>query len=251
MIRKIEQANPKKITELLEIIKEGIISAITDYSFLYNEQGQSILIRSLDYIKKALAIIREGNISLEELQKAFGYEEILKPLIFKTWEFESSRGAEFIYWFKTDNYKSFENAISTTFSNDSTDSFCGANYGIAFDITIDGFLGACNKDAATMMQDEQFLSIYTIGKTNDHQVINSYNLATPIITPKQVFDKKDNTYHSKHNEIILDARFIKPKYVIFLGDDISEFGQSLTEIYHIPVKKKEEDIYLKTGLAKR
>ena len=240
MIRKIEQANHKKITELLEIIKDGIVSSLTDYSFLYNEQEQSILIKALDDIKKVFTIIKDGNISLEELQKVFGYEEILKPLIFKSWEFESSRGAEFIYWFKTDNYKSFENAISTTFSNDFTDSFCGANYGIAFDITIDGFLGACNEDAATMMQDEKFLSIYTIGKTNDHQVINSYNLATPIITPKQVFDKKDNTYHSKHNEIILDARFIKPKYVVFLGDDISEFGQSLAEIYHIPVKNKKE-----------
>lgn len=250
MIRKIEQANHKKITELLEIIKDGIVSSLTDYSFLYNEQEQSILIKALDDIKKVFTIIKDGNISLEELQKVFGYEEILKPLIFKSWEFESSRGAEFIYWFKTDNYKSFENAISTTFSNDFTDSFCGANYGIAFDITIDGFLGACNEDAATMMQDEKFLSIYTIGKTNDHQVINSYNLATPIITPKQVFDKKDNTYHSKHNEIILDARFIKPKYVVFLGDDISEFGQSLAEIYHIPVKNKKENINLEKGITK-
>ena len=237
MIRKIEQANHKKITELLEIIKDGIVSSLTDYSFLYNEQEQSILIKALDDIKKVFTIIKDGNISLEELQKVFGYEEILKPLIFKSWEFESSRGAEFIYWFKTDNYKSFENAISTTFSNDFTDSFCGANYGIAFDITIDGFLGACNKDAATMMQDEKFLSIYTIGKTNDHQVINSYNLATP-------------TYHSKHNEIILDARFIKPKYVVFLGDDISEFGQSLAEIYHISVKKKKENINLEKGITK-
>ena len=108
MIRKIEQANHKKITELLEIIKDGIVSSLTDYSFLYNEQEQSILIKALDDIKKVFTIIKDGNISLEELQKVFGYEEILKPLIFKSWEFESSRGAEFIYWFKTDNYKSFE-----------------------------------------------------------------------------------------------------------------------------------------------
>ena len=190
MIRKVEQANPIMITKLLEIIKEGIINAQTDYDFLYNEQELRLLVKARDDIKEALSKIKNGTITIEELQKSLNFEESLKPLIFKTWEFESSRGAEFIYWFKEDKYKSFENAISTTFSNDSTDSFCDANYGIAFDVTIDGFLGACNKDAATMIQESKYWSIYTIGKTSDNQVINSYNLATPIITPKQVFDRR-------------------------------------------------------------
>lgn len=251
MMRKVENANPMKIIELIEKIEEGITSSIRDYSFLYNEKEQSNLTKAFDKVKETLALIRKGNITIEELYIVLNYEDTLKPLIFKTWVYELEHGADFIYWFKKEKYKTFENAISTTFSNNDTDSFCGAKYGIAFDIKIDGFLGACNKDAATMIQDEEFLSIYTIGRTKDNQVINSYNLATPIITPKQVFDKVGNTYHSKHNEIILDAKFIKPKYAILLNDDISEFEKSLSEIYHIPVKKKEEDnIHSAVGVKK-
>ena len=83
-------------------------------------------------------------------------------------------------------------------------------------------------------------SIYTIGKTAEGKVINSYNFATPIITPKQVFDKSDNTYMSKHNEIILDSRYIKPKSVIYTDENDIEIVKQISQRFNIPIEFKQK-----------
>ena len=66
------------------------------------------------------------------------------------------------------------------------------------------------------------------------KVVNSYNLATPIITPKQATSESENTYQSKHNEIILDARYVIPIKIICIDDRFIDLAKSISEENNIP-----------------
>ena len=89
-------------------------------------------------------------------------------------------------------------------------SFCNSNLGIEYSITFKALIGALNKDGATLIEDLNKKNDYTLAII-DNKVINSYNGATKLITPIQLLDQSDNDYHSKHNELILDTRYITEK----------------------------------------
>lgn len=238
MLRIINNANEQKVIELFQNIKNGIISALTNYIFLYDNDEVNILNDSLLLVNEQINRMKNGNYILEDISSALLCEDYLKPLIFKCWDFENKNGCQYISWFKNDFLRDMPPVVSATFSSGNEDSFCNSRYGINYEVFIDGFLGACNKDAATLIEDSSRNSIYTIGKIADDKVINSYNLATPIITPHQVFDKSSNDYKSKHNEIILDSRFIKPVSVTYTNDDDLEMVYLISSKYKIPVDFK-------------
>ena len=47
------------------------------------------------------------------------------------------------------------------------------------------------------------MKVYTIKTLDDGRVVNSYNLSTPIITPKQAIDNQNNDY----DEAVITSNF--------------------------------------------
>lgn len=236
MLRSVENANGQKIIELLQNIAFGINSVLNDYRFLFNEDEVSLLTNTLIKINVEINQIQNGIFNSESIYSALLCEDYLKPLVFRCWDFENNNDYQFISWFKNDFLGDMPSVISATFSCNNDNTFCNSRYGISYKVFINGFLGACNKDAATLVENKSKKSIYTIGETSDDRVVNSYNLATPIITPLQVLDKSLNCYKSKHNEIILDSRFIKPISVVYFDDNDLDIVNLISEKYNLPIQ---------------
>lgn len=220
--------NNNYISKIIEKVLSGITSIINDYSFLFNELELKKLIDS----SNILSNIKNESIERQIAMVSFIEEEI-KPYAFRCFSYE--KNGSFISWLKDDNLKDNLTIVSSTFSSEMNTTFCDSKIGIKYDVPIDGFIAACEKDAATLVETSDKKSIYTIGETNG-KVINSYNLATPIITPKQVFDSSNNSYMSKHNEIILNPKFIKPISVICLDNSCMDIAKSISEKYGIPIE---------------
>lgn len=236
MLRKIDMSQNRKIIELLQKIREGILSMLHDYLQLYSLEEIKYLVTFDVLIKEIIPKIEILAVEKEEIERILEQEMYLKSLSFRCWNFaiETGGGYGFISWFKNDVLGNMPKVISSTFSKEIEDTFCQARYGILYEVSLEGFLGACNKDAATLVEDSSKRSIYTVGVTEEGKVINSYNLATPVITPVQIFIKNDNSYKSKHNEVILDARYIKPVSVIYTNENDLEMVFRISKIYNIP-----------------
>lgn len=239
MSRIIENTDKKTIIKLLENINLGIESMIHNYSNLYTNDEISLFKNIHKLISIQIKKLLNNNYTQKEIYEVLKYESYLKPYIFKCWEYEYKNGYMFISWFKNDKLNDIPKVISSTFSYDVNDTFCDSRYGINYEVAIDGFLGACSKDAATLIESPSKTSIYTIGETSDGNIINSYNLATPIITPIQTLDKNLNTYKSKHNEIILDSKYVKPLSVIYTNNNDLDMVNLISYKYNIPIEFKE------------
>ena len=207
---------------------------INDYGFLCNEEEINLLKNSMNNTLSVIDEINSGNVNYSQVYEILSYERALKPLIFKSWIYEYNNGNKYISWFKYDKLRNIDKVLSATFG--SNESFCESRYGISFEVNIDGFLGACNKDAATLIEKNNKQSVYTIGIDKNNNVINSYNLATPLITPKQVFNQDNNDYMSIHNEIILDSRYIKPVSVVYTDNNDIEMVKLISQTYNIPIE---------------
>lgn len=240
MLRLLEGANPKKIVELFENINLGINSMISNYNNLYNEYEINMFLNISKLIIDQINKLKDNNYSYDELYNILEYEDLLKPFVFKCWNFEVNNGGQYISWFKNDNLGEMPQVVSSTFCIDVYNTFCNSRYGISYKVFMDGFLGGCSKDAATLIENFSKASIYTIGKTIDGSVINSYNLATVIITPAQLSDTSNNDYKSKHNEIILDSRYIEPIEVIYFNDNDLEMVNLISSKYNIPAGSKKK-----------
>ncbi len=136
-------------------------------------------------------------------------EELL-PIVEKIWNKELESGKYIVIsWNKYSNEKPKGLVTFATISEvDHIVSFCDLTEGIQYKITYDSIIGALNKDGATLIENLDKKNAYTIGIIGN-KVINSYNGATRFITPKQLFQNQDHNYPSKHNELILDSRFIQ------------------------------------------
>lgn len=227
MLRKIEKIEGLEKNQLIIIFKrieQGIISMINDYGNLYNEIELNDFNKLLLLLNNQINDLENDRINVDNINKNLEIELYLKKYIFKTWQYENLNGGSFISWFKNERIGNVPKLISSTFSYDYTNSYCGATVGIKYNVDEKAFLGALEKDAAVLLNDVN--NIYTIGKIED-KYVNSYNLATPIITPKQVLKNDTNYYKSKHNEIILDSKYIIPKSVICLSKGNDEFAEEL------------------------
>lgn len=147
----------------------------------------------------------EGKIAFEQQNEA------LLPIVRKVWEKELDSGEYiFVSWNKS-NYTPTNRSLvtfATISKRDDIVSYCNLDEGIQYEVTFDAIIGALNKDGATVIEDESKKNAYTIGII-DGKAINSYNGATKLITPKQLFDSSDNEFRSKHNEVILDSKLIR------------------------------------------
>lgn len=238
MHRKIEGANLNMIIRLLTNINYGIQSMIKDYNYLYKNDEIEIFNNIIKKIDDMIVKVKDNNYNNKELYKILDFEDYLKPFVFRCWNYEINNGYKIVSWFKRDKIKDIPSVVSSTFGTD--ESFCESRYGISFKILIDGFLGACSKDAATILEEKSKASIYTIGCLPDGRVINSYNLATPIITPVQVRNTSFNDYMSKHNEVILDSRFIKPISVVYTSENDRIMVDMISKKYNIPIEYEHD-----------
>ena len=211
--------NNRALNKLALKILDGIRSLVVDYGFLFTSEE--------------LAMLKDYEVLSDNISKA---EEELKPYVFRSWEYEKNNGNYFISWLKDDNVSLNKTVISSTFGN--VDSFCESVVGVAYDVNYEAFIGACEKDAATVVEDASKKSIYTIKELDNNRIVNSYNLATPIITPKQATSCSDNTYLSKHNEIILDGRYAIPVKVICTDERYNDVAERVASIYNIPFESK-------------
>lgn len=239
MLRVIKNEDQKIIVKLLTNINLGIKSMIYDYTKLYTTDEINLFNNIHKLINNHIEKILNNNYTNEEIYEILKYEDYLKPYIFRCWNYEYKNGYMYISWFKEDKLNDPPQVVSSTFSYDINDTFCESRYGINYEVYIDGFLGACSKDAATLIESPFKTSIYTIGKTLDGNIINSYNLATTIITPIQVLDKNLNTYKSKHNEIILDSKYIKPISIIYTNNNDLDMVNLISSKYNIPIEFKK------------
>ncbi len=223
-----KNTNNNYISKLISKVLSGITSILENYSFLFNEEELKKLVNSSNTLTNVKNESIERQIAIVSL-----IEEELKEYAYRCFSYE--KDSNFISWLKDDNLKDNLTIISSTFSNATDITFCDSKVGIKYDVPIEGFIAACEKDAATLVETPDRRSIYTIGEIGN-KVINSYNFATPIITPKQVFDTSNNEYMSKHNEIILDAKSIRPISIVCLDNSCIDIAKSISERYNIPIE---------------
>ena len=220
----------KLVTNILSMkLLNAINCMINDYSFLYNKEELLLL-------KKALSKIE----SYRDIETINTIEEEFKPLVFRTWEYEEEQGNSFVHWLKKDKINNSNPIISTTFGN--VDTFCNSVIGVKYKTDINGFLGACEKDGATIIESNDKQSIYTIKTLEDGRVVNSYNLSTPIYTPKQAMENLNNNYKSKHNEILLDAKYATPIEIICIDDDLIYLADEISKKHNIPFQSNAKMI---------
>lgn len=209
------------ISRLCIIISQSIKSMIQDYTFLYSDEDLSILKSMLEMISNS-----------RDLYTINFIEKNLKDLAFRTWEYEEKQGNHFIHWLKNDILNTDNPVLSSTFGD--VEPFCNSKVGIRYKTNINGFLGACEKDAGVAVEDSHRQSMYTIKVLEDGRVVNSYNLGTPIMTPKIAINTHDNNYKSKHNEIILDASIAIPVEIVCNDDYYDDLASKVSQQYGIP-----------------
>lgn len=236
VVRNLENINAKQLSLLVNKLNLGVLSAIEDYSHLFNYEEMGLLLDSHHFFNETLIKLND-NWPLDDLsvQKISLIEQDLKKLIFRCWNQEFQNGYNYVSWFKRDIVTNQPEIVSATFTNDYNNTFCNSRYGIKYAITVESFLGACEKDAATILQKAKNGSIYSVGKISEDIYINSYNLATPIITPCQLMNKISN-YQSNYNEIILDSRYIIPISIVYKNNDDFEIVSQISEKYKIPIE---------------
>lgn len=191
-----------KIDELLDIFDRTLSEMITYYSILYTEDELKL------FINYKFKINKMTNISIEEIRNI---ESSLKEFVHRIWDYELKNGKKLISWLKNDAYENKELTFCTLIEND-FNSFCNSGLGIKYDILNNAIIGASYKDGATLLENKE-PSFFTIGKIGE-KVINSYNRATPIITPSIVLEDNNNTYFTKYNEVILDSKYIIPCEIV-------------------------------------
>lgn len=159
-------------------------------------------------------ILKNQHFSKTEIEKLLFIAE-------KIWDNELATGDYIVVsWSKYANQKRKSFITFATLSKrDDITSFCDSNLGIEYMISYKSIIGALNKDGATLIENIEKKNDYTLAVINN-KVINSYNGATKLITPIQLLDKSDNTYLSKHNELILDSRLITEKQEINISKKI-------------------------------
>ncbi len=168
-------------------------SCLNNYLHYLNEE-------EINFIKKT---IQNNTFNLEGVNK-------LALIAEKIWNNELASGEYLVVsWSKYagQKRKNFITFATLNLKDDIT-SFCDSEFGIEYAISYKALIGALNKDGATLIEDESHQNDYTLAVLNG-KAINSYNGATKIITPLQLLDQTDNNYPSKHNELILDSRYIR------------------------------------------
>lgn len=233
-----------KSIEIILLIIKSINDIIDNYYKLYSEEELKILSKAKEFLDITLSKINcvnnEKKIIL--INKCFDYEEILKPLVFRCWDYELSNGAMLVSWIKTSKIGSTPSIISTTLTKDFKNTFCNSRIGIKYEVLNGGgIIAACYKDGATLISDSDTKTIYSVGQTKDGKTINSYNLSLGVMTPNLILNEQKSNYKSKYNEVILDSRYVVPKSVVYLNENDIDFVNEICSKLNINAEKIDLD----------
>lgn len=242
MARKYNNENKETVIKYINKLIANLESIINNYSQIYTKEELSLILSSKISLEKIHQdILLSVNLTdyLETINGVFDLENSLKDLIYKAWLYEESKGYSFISWLKDDKYVDGKEIIYSTFSCDFENNFCDSIIGIKYKVEPDGFIGASEIDGATIILNSDEECIYTIGSVNGCS-INSYNFATKIPSPKLIMDSSMNKYQSKHNEIILNGKYIKPIEIICLSSIGKEIAEELSVKLNVPVSYLEK-----------
>ena len=183
---------------LKEIRKKQVLnvckSLLEDYINILTKE-------EVDTIQRVL----NANLSYEEAY------DLLIPIVEKVWNYDLASGEyKVISWTKHPTFKESSKGVifATISKKDDIITFCDAVEGMEYAITFKSLIGALEKDGATLFEDKDKVNEYTSAVIKD-RAINSYNGATKLITPKELVGERDIDYKSKHNELILDLRYVK------------------------------------------
>lgn len=238
MTRRYNNENKEAVQKYYNKLINNISSIIESYSNIYTQEELDLLKKSrilLSNMYDSFSLDGSDKLHMDRLQEVFKIEDELKDLIFKAWIYEENNGYNFISWLKDDKYQEGKTLVFATFSNNYDESFCESSIGIKYKVDSKGFIGASEIDGATILLNSDETSLYTIANI-DGKSINFYNTATKIPSPKLITGCVNNKYQSKHNEIILDSRFIKPVEVICLSEASYSIASALADKLGIPLK---------------
>jgi len=171
---------------------------------------QSLLSDYINYLdQKEKEIIQNIINHIDDFSTLDNITNELLPIIEKIWNIKLNSGEYIIIsWYKhTDKIPQNLVTYATISKRDDIIQFCDLRYGMEYKICFKSILGALNVDGGTVVEKTDKDNDYTVGRI-DGFAINSYNGATKLITPKQLLKRTHNTYQSKHNELILDNRYI-------------------------------------------
>ena len=191
--------------KIIEIRKNQLIELC---QYLINEYSHILTSKELEIVEEIYSYI--GKIDIINFELVNKLTNLFSPIVEKVWK-EELKSGDFVIvsWNKYAN-KSTKDAITfaTLSKRNEIISFCNLTEGIEYEIDYSSIIGCLDKDGATLIEDKTKNGEYTIGTIND-KVINSYNGATKLITPKQLVAKTNNEYYTNYNELILYSALIK------------------------------------------
>ncbi len=191
--------------KILEIRKNQILELCkylrNEYDYILTNSELEEIIKIYDNLEKIDII----DFNLINMSTTF-----LLPIVQRVWEEElNSNEYIVISWNKHANKIQQSPVTFATLSRkNNIISFCGLTEGTEYEINFSSLIGCLNKDGATLIEDESKRNEFTIASIGN-KVINSYNGATKLITPKQLLEQTNNDYHTNYNELILDSALIK------------------------------------------
>lgn len=196
----IEQIKIKQILELSKSIFENYMNYLSSHEI---DKIRELVLKSKN----------ESYLNIKEV------EEFFTPILERIWNQELKSGKYIIIsWNKyAENKESRDVTFATLSKVDNIITFCNLEEGTEYEISWQALLGACPTDGATLIQEKEKRSKYTIGEING-KVINSFNHASKFFTPIQLVGEVPNNYKSKHNELILDSALIREIGKINLND---------------------------------
>ena len=238
MMRRYNNEKIETVEKYINRLIENTDDIINNYLKLYSNDELTVLLNAkLLFERTADELLNLDDIKnhVDLINNVFETEESIKSLTFRTWEYENKNGKSFISWLKDDKYQDGKKLVFSTFNEEGKDVFCDSSVGIKYDVDINGFIGATEIDGATIMLDSNESCLYTIANINDKS-INSYNMATMIASPNIVINNLNNKYQSKHNEIILDNRYIKPIEIVYNNELSKQIAEDLSIKLNVPLK---------------
>jgi len=176
--------------------------------YLTKEYNYILTNRELQVVEKITNFMRKINII--DINLINTITDILLPIVERVWEEELKNNTYIVVsWNKYSTDLPYTPITFATLSKkDKVVSFCELKEGTEYEIQYSSIIGCLNKDGATLIEDKTKENEYTIAKIND-KVINSYNGATKLITPKQLVSTIGNKYKTNYNELILYSDLIK------------------------------------------
>lgn len=223
----------RRAEDLVRQFSSCLETMLATYSFLFSKEEEISLIESLKSVKFYLnnKFLNEEE-QLDYLKNLMTLEDLLKPFVLRCWQSDFEKGSQAISWLKDDQYRKKDTVISASLTTENSfNIFCDGLIGLSYKLDSNSYLGALPRDAAVVVNTGEG-SIYSL-MSNEDYVIDSYGMATPIITPYEI---ARDMQEGKYCEIVLDARYAVPTSIVYFRDDDYDMAESLAQQLNLPIQ---------------